>query len=88
MKPYIEIIKIKQTGEYKLKVTFNDRTHREIDFSRGIIKFSGVFKPLKNKKMFSKYKIDMAGGICWDCGADLAADMLHEIKENRFSQTG
>ncbi len=81
MKLYDEIVKIKKTGDYKLLFIFNDETQREIDFYKYLLKNSGVFKPLKSKKEFRKYKIDMAGGISWECGADLSAETIKMSKK-------
>ncbi len=81
MKVYDEIIKIKQTGNFKLLFIFNDETQREIDFYRYLLNNAGVFKPLRSKKEFQKYKVDMAGGISWDCGADLSAETIKQSKK-------
>ncbi|MBN1960188.1 MAG: DUF2442 domain-containing protein [Deltaproteobacteria bacterium] len=82
MKSYIEIIDVNQIGDYSLCFTFNDQNKKTVDFYNYIKKNSkGVFSKLLDKKHFKQFKIDMAGGISWSCGADLAPDM---IKEGKF----
>ncbi|MFH1728196.1 MAG: DUF2442 domain-containing protein [Pseudomonadota bacterium] len=83
MKDYVEIVKIQKKGGYKLLFYFNDSSKRLIDFSEFLNKSVGVFSIIKNKNEFTKFKIDMAGGISWECGADLCAEAL--IDKNRFN---
>ena len=83
MKDYIEIKKIKQTGPFTLLLLFNDNSKKEIDFLPYIVeRKGGVFDPLIRKSEFKKFRIDMAGGLCWACGADFAPDTLYEFNPN------
>lgn len=79
MKKYIEITKVKQVDDFTLLLTFNGNESKQIDFGKLLKGKSGVFEPLKDKAEFKKCSIDMAGGVSWDCGADLAADMLYVV---------
>jgi len=73
---FIRINKAEYIGDYKIKITFNDG-------SEGIVDLSGslegkVFESLKDKKNFSKFKIDKElGTIVWENGADLAPEYLY-----------
>ena len=76
MKKYIEITKINYIKEFQLEICFNNDSNKIIDLEQYINHSGGVFKQLQNTDQFKKFKIDMAGGISWECGADLAPDML------------
>jgi hypothetical protein len=81
MKKYLEITKIEYLDDYTLLVTFNEKQVERINFKSLIFDKKSVFNVLKDKNEFKKYKIDMAGGLAWNCGLDLAPDMLfNEIK--------
>lgn len=80
MKKYIEITKVKQLGDFSLLLTFNEEIEKVINFTNIFRESNGLYKVLKNKKEFKKYRIDMAGGLVWDCGLDLAPDMLFKYK--------
>lgn len=74
MKKYIEITKVRQLEDYFLELTFNNELNKIIDF-RPIFKTKN-YVILKNKNEFKKVRIDMAGGLVWDCGVDIAPDVL------------
>lgn len=73
---YVEIVSLKQTGDYKLLITFNDTSQKEIDFLHFLKNSTGVFNKIIDKNEFKKHKIDMAGGITWGSGADLSSETL------------
>lgn len=79
MKKYLEITKIKQLGNYSLLLTFNSEVDKIIDFKPFFNEKNSLFNILKDKNEFNKHRIDMAGGLAWDCGIDLAPDMLFKL---------
>ena len=63
-------------GDYKIKITFNNGSQGIVDLSESLE--GKVFKGLKDKKNFSKFKVDEElGTIVWGNGADLAPEYLY-----------
>lgn len=72
-----DIVKVKSTGGYRLRLWFKDGTTGDIDMGE-IIKFRGVFKPLKDPEYFKKVRVNPElGCIEWDSGADLDSLALY-----------
>ena len=72
-----DIVKVKSTGGYRLRLWFKDGTTGDIDLE-GLIKFRGVFKPLKDPEYFRTVKVNSElGCIEWDNGADLDSLVLY-----------
>ena len=74
---FIQVKNVEYLGNYKLKVVFNDGKEGIIDLS-DIFSKGKVFKQLKDKKEFSKVKLDKElGTIVWPNGVDLAPEYLY-----------
>ena len=72
-----DIIKVKPMGGYRLHLWFKDGTTGEVDLE-GLIKFSGVFKPLKDTDYFRKVRVNSElGCIEWPNGADMDSLVLY-----------
>jgi len=79
MKRYLELTQVKQIGMFTLRLTFNEDVTKDVDFAAYLKKKSGLFQQLKKPSEFKKFSIDMAGGLAWKCGVDLAPEMLFEL---------
>jgi hypothetical protein len=73
---FLEVIKAKYLGDYRLLLEFNDGVTKEVDLQN---KLDGVvFEPLKDKKYFQTFSIKF-NTIEWNNGADFAPEYLYEI---------
>ena len=73
---FIKIKKAEYIGDYKIKITFDDGSEGIVDLSESLE--GKVFERLKDKKNFSKFKVDKElGTIVWENGADLAPEYLY-----------
>jgi uncharacterized protein DUF2442 len=58
---------------YRLRLTFQDGTVGDVDFSRR--EWRGVFEPLRDLSYFARVSVDAeAGTIAWPDGLDLAPE--------------
>lgn len=74
-----DIIKVKPLKNFHLYLEFEDGTKGEVDI-RKLIKFKGVFKPLKDETFFIKVNVNPEWGtIFWPNGADLDPDVLYSM---------
>ena len=74
-----DIIKVKPLKDFHLHLEFEDGAKGEVDI-RKLIKFTGVFEPLKDEVFFSKVDVNPEWGtIFWPNGADLDPDVLYSI---------
>lgn len=72
-----DVVEVARTGEYKLRLRFQDGTEGELDFSE-ILTFRGVFAPLKDPAEFAKVRVDPElGTVVWPSGADLDPYVLY-----------
>lgn len=72
-----DIVEVTSIQDYRLELRFEDGTRGEIDVAE-LIRFEGVFAPLKDPAEFAKVRVDPElGTICWPNGADLDPDVLH-----------
>ena len=72
-----DITAVRPTQDYRLELRFDDGTQGEIDVSE-LIRFDGVFAPLKDLAEFTKVRVDPElGTIRWPNGADLDPDVLY-----------
>ena len=62
---------------YKIKLTFNDKIVKIIDFEDRLKDAKNMFLPLKNINYFKKVKTD-GTTIVWPNGLDLCPDVLYE----------
>lgn len=68
--------KVEHAGEYKLKLTFSDRTVKIVDLESYLTK--GVFLPLREIDYFKKVFIQ-GHSIAWPNEADFCPDVLYKI---------
>lgn len=73
-----EVIKVKPLENYKLELTFDNKEIKIKDMRPYLNK--GVFKILKDKKIFNSVKIAF-GTISWNKEIDLCADYLYETSQ-------
>ncbi len=71
------VVSVAQTGPYRLRLRFDDGVEGEVDV-QAMIKFEGVFAPLRGPEFFSQVRVDAeAGTIVWPNGADVDPLVLH-----------
>lgn len=74
-----DIIEVKPLNNYQLYLKFEDNQEGIINLEQ-VIKFEGIFSPLKDLEYFRTVKINPDWGtIYWDNGADLDPDVLYSI---------
>ena len=74
-----DIIKAKALKDFHLHLEFEDGVKGEVDM-RKLIKFKGVFEPLKDETFFAKVAVNPEWGtIFWPNGADLDPDVLYSL---------
>ena len=62
-------------NDYKIEILFNDGQKGIADLSNIL---NGVFEPLKNKSLFSKFEVDKElDTITWANGTDIAPEYLY-----------
>ena len=91
---FIHVKNAKYLEDYKVEVEFSDNKKAVVDLSDEL--YGEVFEPLKDKKLFSKIKIDKdLETITWENGADLAPEYLyyksfknHKDLEPQFKKWG
>ena len=72
-----DIVEVQPTREYRLRLRFEDGREGEVDVA-GMIRFEGIFAPLKDRTEFLKVSVNPElGTICWPNGADLDPDVLY-----------
>jgi hypothetical protein len=75
----VDIISVKVVGEHQLWLKFEDGMNGTVDISQ-LVKFTGVFAPLKEQEQFKKVRLNKeTGAIFWPGGADLDPDVLYSI---------
>lgn len=63
---------------YKLRLTFDDGSVREVDLARHLE--GEVFEPLKDLRRFRTARLNPdIDTVVWDNGADMSPDFLYEI---------
>ena len=74
-----DIVKVKPLKNHRLHLEFEDGSKGEVDI-RKLVKFKGVFKPLKDESFFVKVKVNPEWGtVFWPNGADLDPDVLYSM---------
>jgi hypothetical protein len=69
---------VKYLSEYKLLLTFEDGSIREVDLAPQLD--GGVFEPLKEINNFKSVHLNPElDTIVWNNGADMSPDFLYEI---------
>ena len=81
---FIFVRNAKYLEDYKIEVEFSDGKKGIVDLSDEL--YGKVFEPLKDKKLFSKIKVDKdLETVTWENGADLAPEYLYykSFKNNK-----
>jgi len=73
---FLEIVKAKYIGDYKILLDFNDGVSKAVDLKDELN--GSVFEPLKKREFFKKFYIKF-NTIEWENGADFAPEYLYEI---------
>lgn len=72
-----DIVEAQARDGYHLWLRFEDGVSGELDIA-SIIRFEGIFSPLKNRDEFVRVRVNKElGTVEWPCGADLDPDMLY-----------
>jgi hypothetical protein len=74
-----DIVDVTPLPEYHLRLRFDDGVEGVIDVA-SVVKFSGVFDPLKDQVYFETVSLNPEiGTICWPNGADLDPEVLYSL---------
>ena len=72
-----EIVDVRVLDGYRLFLRFEDGMQGEVDVAK-LVKFEGVFAPLKEWEFFDKARLDPElGTVVWPNGADLDPPVLY-----------
>lgn len=72
-----DIIEVQPLENYRLRVQFEDGVEGIVDIA-GMIRFTGVFAPLKDPAFFVQVGVNPElGTICWPNDADIDPDVLY-----------
>ena len=76
VEPMVDITGVEVIGEYRLRLTFEDGSVGDVDFSEQ--EWRGVFEPLRDPSYFARVELDPeAGTIAWPDGLDMAPEPLY-----------
>jgi hypothetical protein len=80
----VDITGVEIIGEYRMRLTFEDGTVGDVDFSGR--EWHGVFEPLRDPKYFARVAVDSeAGTLSWPDGLDMAPEPLYaEARRHPF----
>ena len=83
-----DVIRVEVSGEYRLRLTFDDGTVGDVDFTGR--EWRGVFEPLRDPDYFARVAVDAeAGTVTWPNGADMAPEPLYaEVREKASRAAG
>lgn len=74
--------KAKYLSDYKIILTFEDKSKKIVDFEKALEGFKGeVFRPLKDVEYFKKFKVALHT-VTWPNEADVSPDYLYEVGED------
>jgi hypothetical protein len=74
-----DIVKVKPLKDFHLHLEFEDGAKGQVDI-RKLVKFTGVFEPLKDEAFFAQVDVNPEWGtIFWPNGADLDPDVLYSM---------
>jgi hypothetical protein len=74
-----DIVDVKPLRPHKLHIKFDDGVTGEVDVAQ-LIKFNGIFAPLKEPKHFAEVFVNRElGTVCWPNGADLDPVVLYSV---------
>lgn len=73
--------KARYVSEYKIALTFEDKSKKLVDFKKILRGFKGeVFKPLKDVEYFKKFTLAL-DTVTWPNEADVSPDFLYQMGE-------
>jgi hypothetical protein len=76
MEPLVDITDVEVIGDHRLRLTFEDGTVGDVDFSER--EWRGVLEPLRDPAYFARVMVDPeAGTIAWPNGVDMAPEPLY-----------
>jgi hypothetical protein len=82
MEELVDITAVEVIGEYRLRLTFEDGTVGDVDFTGR--DWRGVFEPLRDPSYFARVAVDReAGTIAWPNGLDMAPEPLYAEARRR-----
>jgi ABC-type uncharacterized transport system substrate-binding protein len=71
----------KYLEDYKILLTFEDRSKKIVDFQKALNGFKGqIFRPLRDKEYFKTFTVYL-DTVTWPNEADVSPDYLYEIGE-------
>ncbi len=80
-----DVIGVEVSGDYRLRLTFDDGLVGEIDFTER--QWHGIFEPLRDHDYFARVTVDAeAGTITWPNGADMAPEPLYAAASQNLSR--
>ncbi len=72
-----DVVEARALGGHRVHLRFEDGAQGELDLGR-LIRFRGVFAPLKDEKQFARVRVDKElGTVVWPNSADLDPDVLY-----------
>jgi hypothetical protein len=72
-----DVIEVRPLGGYRVHLRFENGVEGELDLGT-IIRFTGVFAPLRDEKEFAKVRVHTElGTIVWPNGADIDPGVLY-----------
>ncbi len=75
-----DIVAVRVLDGHRLHLVFDDGISGDVDIA-SIVKFTGIFAPLKDVAYFQNVRVDTeTGTVSWPNGADIDPDVLnHQI---------
>jgi hypothetical protein len=72
-----DIVRVEVTGDYRLRVTFDDGAVRDVSLEGQLD--GPVFEPLRDPQLFGQVEVDPESGtVRWPTGADLDPIVVYE----------
>lgn len=72
-----DIVEVEVTGDYALRLTFDDGAVRELTLEGQLD--GPVFEPLRDPELFAQVEVDPESGtVTWPTGADLDPIVVYE----------
>jgi Protein of unknown function (DUF2442) len=79
----VDVAEVRAVGGHRLYLRFADGVEGLLDLD-GIVRWEGVFAPLRDPERFAEVRVDAAlGTIVWPNGADLDPDVLYATLSGR-----
>lgn len=76
VEPLVDITEVEVIDEYWLRLTFEDGTVGDVDFTGR--QWRGIFEPLADPAYFARVEVNAeAGTIAWPNGQDMAPEPLY-----------